>query len=253
MSSQIFVLSDQSTENVQQLCDADLNWACYGYAKILSDVHHVVDGAHGRKLRTDIYPPSDIHSDAVKWAAEFSNYAWLYSIMKEAWEEYHIRKDKWHASMRMGLALAKAPDGIRAEFSTWTCPPQQVPDKYRKLPKMVFGQARALSDNKWLLAIAAYRDYYIHEKSKVAHWTKRTPPQWYTDGVANLPKIVSPTSPVTPQPVLPKTVPTKTKSIDDYLLGDSDKPKRKPKPEPPDPSTLPSYLRKRTRFKKIAD
>ena len=46
---------------------------------------------------------------------------------------------------------------------------QAMPDKYKN------------SDS-----VQAYRDYYIHEKSRFAKWKFTEPPEWYTQGVNNV-------------------------------------------------------------------
>jgi hypothetical protein len=35
-------------------------------------------------------------------------------------------------------------------------------------------------------AVQAYRDYYIHEKSRFDKWKFTEPPEWYTQGVNNV-------------------------------------------------------------------
>lgn len=99
------------------------------------------------------------------WAARSrSNWLWLRRLALALNEEYRYRfravSDHNSARVVRGLSLPGIADHGLTEFA------QAMPERYR-----VPGDP-----------VAAYRRFYIGEKSRFAKWTRRSPPKWFLEG-----------------------------------------------------------------------
>lgn len=179
----ITILSLDPATTAREMCDKDVCGAAWAYGQIASDALHRV-GFRERGL----YPARNLDDPATKWAAlQDVNFQWFVVLAKAVWAEYTYRYGKTHGcqlKLEHIITSLSATNGMGTKYSTHTCPPQEMPDKYRKLPT-------AKVNDPWLLTIQANREYYIQEKSKWAKWTKRPIPDWYASAVAKLVKPVA--------------------------------------------------------------
>ncbi|MFP4379584.1 MAG: pyrimidine dimer DNA glycosylase/endonuclease V [Candidatus Sumerlaeia bacterium] len=120
---------------------------------------------HGGKAP---YKSTHIKHPCVYWAGESAqNWRWLQRLALALNDEYRYRyrKNTDHGSAIVARKLdpLDLPDTGLTEFA------QAMPDAY-KVP----GDP-----------VAAYRKFYIAEKSRFAKWTRRKPPSWYIEGIGN--------------------------------------------------------------------
>ena len=109
------------------------------------------------------YRPTHVHHPCTLWAGEsLSNWRWLRELALALNDEYRYRfgsgRDHKSAEVARGLPEPPVPDLGLTEFA------QAMPEEYR-----VRGDA-----------VAAYRRFYMAEKSGFASWTGRPVPDWYT-------------------------------------------------------------------------
>ncbi len=109
------------------------------------------------------YKTTHIHHPCTLWAgASLSNWRWLKKLALALNDEYRYRYrgSKDHRSCEIVTKLPAPPieDLGLTEFA------QVMPEKY-KIP----GDA-----------VAAYRRFYVGEKSRFAKWTRRRPPRWFS-------------------------------------------------------------------------
>ncbi len=159
------------------------------YAQILSTAHRYLDGtlsiekkyvigslpARWRnvkrwKLSDDyhnrlLYQATHINHPSTIWArSSTENYIWLANLLIACCEEYRYRYNKTHKVEETGLCyvlLKNIPKNITN--AAFTEPAQAMPDKYK------------VSND----SIAAYRNYYIGDKARMAVWKNRNTPAWY--------------------------------------------------------------------------
>ena len=126
---------------------------------MLSTAHRILDNSTDVRL----YKSTHKNHPSAKWVRESkNNYLWLYELFIELCKEYTYRYNKVHLSeIKLKDVLKHPPKNISDNI--FTPPPQAMPDKYK-------------SNNP----IDAYRNYYINEKSKIAKWTNRNVPTWFT-------------------------------------------------------------------------
>lgn len=95
-----------------------------------------------------------------------ANYYWLYRLMLELDLErrYRFNPEPSKSIRELAPFLANAPKNIRE--GAFTKPPQAMPEIYKSTDPTV-----------------GYKNYYIHGKTRLAKWTKRSPPGWF-NGVA---------------------------------------------------------------------
>ncbi len=101
------------------------------------------------------------------WAGRsLSNWVWLRRLALALNDEYLYRfkapADHRSARIARGLEPPAIADPGLTEFA------QVMPEEYR-----VEGDA-----------VQAYRRFYLGDKSRFAKWTRRRPPEWYTEGTA---------------------------------------------------------------------
>ncbi|MFO8184519.1 MAG: hypothetical protein R6U39_10130 [Candidatus Aegiribacteria sp.] len=113
------------------------------------------------------YRPTHPHHPCTLWAGRsLSNWIWLRDLALALNDEYRFRygRERDHASAVVAAALPAPPiqDLGLTEFV------QAMPEEYR-----VPGDA-----------VAAYRKFYVKEKSGFASWTGRPVPHWFIEGDA---------------------------------------------------------------------
>ena len=151
------------------------------YAQLLSTAHRVLDGTvgvghsvSGRKKTiyalpdsrdTILYSATHISHPSAVWVRQSrENYIWLSNMLIALCEEYTYRYGKVHKVELDGLCYAllkNIPKNIGTK--EWSEPTPAMPDDVK-----VTGDS-----------IASYRNYYIHNKTHLANWKMRQPPEWY--------------------------------------------------------------------------
>jgi hypothetical protein len=101
----------------------------------------------------------------VKWAAESKeNIEWLWTFGMALCEEYTHRYEKTHAC-----------EGKVFEWFSKKEPLTAFPKKRKTKHPMAMPEQYKSSD-----PVDSYRRYYREEKRRIAEWTKRDPPEWWT-------------------------------------------------------------------------
>ena len=145
------------------------------YGQLLSTAHRTLDGVDNvlaDPLHDSImYKATHKNHPSAIWARKSKeNYIWLSNLLIDLCEEYTYRYEKVHKVERTGLCfvlLKNVPKNIGKEG--WSEPTPAMPDIYK------------VSED----SITSYKKYYIHEKARIARWTKRPPPNWFTQGINN--------------------------------------------------------------------
>jgi hypothetical protein len=147
----IFILDEDMDKCVQYHCDKHVVKMILEYAQILCSVHHLSGGTAPYRLTHKNHPCN-------VWAREsLSNYDWLLLLAHKLAHEYTHRYGKVHKSSLVinSLPVPNIPDIGLTPF------PQAMPDEYKS------------SD-----AVAAYRSYYLGEKSWMLQYKNRPQPDW---------------------------------------------------------------------------
>ncbi|MDQ1333313.1 MAG: hypothetical protein QG552_263 [Thermodesulfobacteriota bacterium] len=113
------------------------------------------------------YQSTHVKHPCTLWAGRsLSNWRWLRRLALALNDEYRYRyrvsTDHTSAGMVRSLSPPHIEDIGLTEFA------QAMPDPY-KVPGN---------------AVAAYRRFYVGEKSHFATWTRRRPPKWFVEGRA---------------------------------------------------------------------
>jgi hypothetical protein len=191
----IFVLDD----DIKACAQAHANQHCVKmvveYCQLMSTTHRVVDGVTRkihmetksggiRKKLVNLLPGEGIdypddggyeitnskcykethenHPCAI-WVRENSeNYEWLALLTLELLDEYTHRYGRIHECSKVMEFLQNTPTKIK-KASTRTPFALAMPDEYR-----VPGNA-----------VQSYRNFYNHDKSSFAKWSKREAPTWF--------------------------------------------------------------------------
>lgn len=168
----IFYLDKDPVKCAQYHCDKHVVKMVLEYCQLLSSAHRVLDGHlvdgtrryHLPDWREDkLYHVTHINHPSTIWArTNRSNYEWLYSLLVALNDEYVFRYLKTHKSSADGIisALSLAPNSITID--EFFQPTQAMPDSYK-----VQGDS-----------IAAYRAFYLVEKSGFLKWKNRPIPDW---------------------------------------------------------------------------
>ena len=155
------------------------------YAQLLSTAHRMLDGtlsvghsASGRKKTSYVlidqresvlYSATHINHPSAIWVRQSdANYAWLFQMFGALMDEYTYRYGKIHASGRLVDALSYKPKNISK--GPFTEPTPAMPE-----------ECKVTGDS-----IASYRKYYLTNKVKIARWTNRNMPHWFSAGIYTL-------------------------------------------------------------------
>jgi len=164
----IFAVDENPYEAAEQLCDKHVVKMIVEGCQMLS-TNHRLSASHIVYAPVELYKQSFENHPCTIWARQTtSNYMWLAQHTHELSNEYTRRYGKIHKAHDMTLWFmtfipSKVPNGYLTPFA------QAMPDEF-KVP----------GDG-----IAAYRNYYIGAKSKIAKWKYTNPPDWYTKGLTN--------------------------------------------------------------------
>lgn len=174
----IFWLHPDPVECAKSHLDKHVVKMILEYAQLLSTAHRILDGTQlsvltdsGRKKKvwqlpdnrdSVLYSATHANHPSAIWVRQSDkNYDWLFDMFQRLLSEYTYRYGKVHACSRLELALAQLPNNIpRGPF---TEPTPAMPD-----------HCKVAGDS-----IKSYRNYYILEKSRMAHWKNRPTPAWY--------------------------------------------------------------------------
>jgi len=162
----IFVVSSCPFESARQLCDKHVVKMIVEGCQMLSTIHHL---ANGNLLNQELYKPSFKNHPCTIWAREtVDNYMWLANHTHELASEYTRRYGKIHKAYTLCCWFVdNVPTNIYKTGLTQFA--QAMPDKYKNNDSVI-----------------AYRQYYIHEKSRFAKWKYTNIPEWYTEGLKNV-------------------------------------------------------------------
>jgi hypothetical protein len=112
------------------------------------------------------YRSTHIKHPCVLWVeASYDNFLWLKALTIELNKEYRYRFNK--VTDHKSIAVLKAIENYQYDNIGLTPFAQAMPDKYK------------VKNN----AVAAYRQFYIGEKSAFARWTRRAKPHWMTSSI----------------------------------------------------------------------
>lgn len=151
----IFVLDHDRQRCARFHCDQHVG------KMILESTQILCTALHNRGIDAPYRPTHNRHPSVIWAGASVDNFRWLAGLARQLNEEYRYRYRKTddHASIK---ALEQVEN---AEFESHglTEFPQAMPASY-KVP----GDA-----------VAAYRNFYLAEKSAFATWTRRSQPDWW--------------------------------------------------------------------------
>lgn len=179
----VFYLDRDPKACAEAHCDKHVVKMIIEYAQLMSTAHRILDGteyidltANGRKIKrwrmedekyeNGLMKASHINHPSAVWTRRSKeNYIWLNRMWNYLLLEYTHRYGKTHACSKYMEVLYVWPENIPK--GSFTEPPPAMPD-YCK----VTGNS-----------IASYHKYYINEKVRFARWTKRSRPDWFTEGL----------------------------------------------------------------------
>ena len=158
----IFYLDRDPVVAAKMHCDKHVVKMILESAQMLSTAHRVLDGDEYADER-GLYKMAHKNHPSTIWVrTSTDNYMWLNRLFGALCKEYTYRYGKHHASERLLVPLAKAPNGL--DFNGFTDPPQCMPELCK-------GEDTVL----------AYQNYYIIEKSNLLKWTKRSGPEFFVE------------------------------------------------------------------------
>ncbi len=158
----IFYLDRDPVVAAQLMCDKHVVKMILESAQILSTAHRAIDG-DDRANEAGFYKMTHKNHPSTKWVrASKKNYEWLWNHFDALLKEYTHRYSQHHATERLRNILFMPPLNIDVD-APFTDPPQCMPEHCR-------------GDD----TVAAYRTYYIVEKSAFATWKNRGIPEWFT-------------------------------------------------------------------------
>jgi hypothetical protein len=151
----IFVLDNDIKKCVQYHNNSHCVKMILESSQLLCGVHWVLGGEAPYKLSHKNHP-------CAIWVREcVENYIWLCDLALELCDEYSYRYGKVHKSKKIiEWCLMNIPN-LR-ENGDITPFALAMPEQYKKTD-----------------AVAAYRLYYINEKSHLAEWKNREVPYWF--------------------------------------------------------------------------
>lgn len=157
----IFVLDADPALAAADQCDKHVVKMILESAQLLSTVGHL-HGAPGP------YKPTHAQHPCTRWVAESAeNYRWLLAHLHGLLAEYTRRYGKVHAVEAKGVAARLAAHAPALPERGLTPFAQVMPEAYR-VP---------------CDAVAAYRAFYVAEKSPIACWRHGEPPRWFVEGL----------------------------------------------------------------------
>lgn len=157
----IFYLSNDPDDCARQHVDKHVVKMILETAQLLSNAHHMLDGAQVIK---PIYKLTHKNHPSAIWVrASKQHYQWLHSLLKSLCKEYTHRYQKIHKVEHSGLLDILADSPMNLADKGWVSDPTPaMPDEY-----------------KTTTAIESYRKYYKGAKSSFANWKNRPTPSWF--------------------------------------------------------------------------
>ena len=165
-------------------CDAHASKMCVEYAQLMSTAHRVIDGnlwygrtTNGRRIaryfhpepimQQELYLASHINHPSNKWVREnVSNYDWLYNMWIALCDEYEHRYGREHASR------------TKLEYALMGPPRLIPPGKFTQPTPAMKQYPHCIIEGD---SLTSYRNFYWEDKQSFAKWTKREPPEWWTE------------------------------------------------------------------------
>jgi hypothetical protein len=170
----IFALDKNPAKAAEYHCNQHVNKMISETAMMMSVAHWELDGRqiNGRWWHPDpdvfgsLNLPGYNNHPCTKWVRRTrGNYEWAFLLFYFLAIEFEAWRGKEHGSYKLRrFALADPPKNIdqSLEMTPWVqCMPQHC-----KVPND---------------PVAAYRKFYIREKSEFATWTDRKAPDWYEE------------------------------------------------------------------------
>ena len=131
---------------------------------MLCTAHRSLDGDE-QADKLGMYKTVHLNHPSTKWVrGSRLQYEWAFHLFKFLCEEYHYRFKKIHKTEAKLREALRTPPLAITDDSTYTQPPQCMPDQYKVLDD----------------AVQAYRNYYIGEKAYFAKWAYTRTPEWWT-------------------------------------------------------------------------
>jgi hypothetical protein len=162
----IFVLHSDTHLAAAYHCDKHVVKMILESAQMLSTAHHLC----GAFISSKLYKKTHENHPCNVWVRQSKqNYQWLHDLFGQLLAEHQYRYSLrtlgkshkcWELFELLGVTPKNIPD---IGLTMW---PQCVPDKYK------------VKDDP----IAAYRQFYLGEKSRFAKWKYTDAPKWYTTG-----------------------------------------------------------------------
>lgn len=178
----IFYINEDPKIASLEHCDKHSVKMCVEYAQLLSTAHRLLDGKEytgksktGRNVKRWKHPIDFMeknlmlachtkHPSAI-WCRETKgNYSWLLHLLKHLLKEFTYRYGKRHSVEDRIPYLNMLPQNINMTPEV-TQMPQCMPE-YCKIPNN---------------PLAAYKKYYIEEKTRFATWKNREIPKWFQE------------------------------------------------------------------------
>lgn len=157
----IFYLSNDPEECAQYHVDKHVVKMTLETAQLLSNAHHMLDGAQVIK---PIYKLTHKNHPSAIWVrSSKEHYNWLWKLLDCLCKEYTYRYTKVHKIEREGLLEILKDPPINIPNKGWLSDPTPaMPDHY-----------------KTNTAIQSYRNYYMGDKKYFANWKHRPQPTWF--------------------------------------------------------------------------
>lgn len=155
----IFVVDKNPVKAAQMLCDKHIVKMPVETAQMLSTVCRLKGFDIGYKSTHTNHP-------CTVWVRDSKeNFNWAIQHGIALCDEYSFRYGKTHASKKVIQDIDSIKKSLTFGWESLTMFAQAVPVEYK-------------NSND---AVAAYRKYYLEEKSDIAHWNKnRKAPEWWT-------------------------------------------------------------------------
>ena len=154
----IFYLDEDPIVCAKMHCDKHVVKMILEYAQLMSTAHRLLNP---EEADAALYKSTHSNHPSAIWARQTSgNYHWLFNMWDQLLSEYTARYGRYHKSQSLWTKLIFAPKSIPS--SEMTPIPQCMPDHCK------------IDGN----AVAAYRNYYVTEKSAFARWKNGAAPSW---------------------------------------------------------------------------
>jgi len=158
----IFYLDTSPSKAAEYSCDKHCVKMILESAQLLCTAHWILTPEAPKSEY--FFKPTHVNHPCSVWVKlSVSHYRWLHQHLEALCKEYTRRYQKIHKVEREGLLAFLCDPPISMEDVGFSDPPQAMIDSCR-----VPGNA-----------VAAYRNYYMQEKNKIAKWKLNNVPEWY--------------------------------------------------------------------------